>query len=92
MAAVSNAGGSGIQGSCACLPPQTIRDMTAAICALTDRLFGLNLLLFRAPLFSRAHEHGVTVLHMVSTVQEAHRAGEGDPPFVPRFTIDSGAI
>ena len=47
-AAVSNTGGLGIQGGCGGLPPETIADMAAAIRRLTDRPFGLNLLLFRA--------------------------------------------
>ena len=118
VAAVSNAGGLGIQGGCAGLPPQTITDMAAAIRALTDRPFGFNLLLFRAgdaeieavlaarpavmstswarvdqdlaPLFSRAHERGVTVLHMVSTVQEAHRAAEAGADAIVAQGTDGG--
>jgi NAD(P)H-dependent flavin oxidoreductase YrpB (nitropropane dioxygenase family) len=46
VAAVSNAGGLGIQG-CGARSPDDIRDLSAGIRACTDRPFGLNLLLFR---------------------------------------------
>lgn len=45
VAAVSNAGGLGTQG-CAGRPPSVIADLAQAIRGLTDRPFGLNLLLF----------------------------------------------
>jgi NAD(P)H-dependent flavin oxidoreductase YrpB (nitropropane dioxygenase family) len=47
VAAVSNAGGLGIQG-CAGRPPRAITELAAAIRDRTDRPFGLNLLLFMA--------------------------------------------
>jgi NAD(P)H-dependent flavin oxidoreductase YrpB (nitropropane dioxygenase family) len=47
VAAVSNAGGLGIQG-CAGRSPAEIAELAAAIRGLTDRPFGLNLLLFLA--------------------------------------------
>jgi NAD(P)H-dependent flavin oxidoreductase YrpB (nitropropane dioxygenase family) len=47
VAAVSNAGGLGIQG-CGGRPPEEITQLAAAIRDRTDRPFGLNLLLFRA--------------------------------------------
>jgi NAD(P)H-dependent flavin oxidoreductase YrpB (nitropropane dioxygenase family) len=47
VAAVSNAGGLGIQG-CSGRPPQEITELAATIRDRTDRPFGLNLLLFRA--------------------------------------------
>ena len=47
VAAVSNAGGLGILG-CTGDPPEKIAQLAAAIRALTDRPFGLNLLLFQA--------------------------------------------
>ncbi len=47
VAAVSNAGGLGIQG-CGGRPPEEITELAAAIRTRTDRPFGLNLLLFRA--------------------------------------------
>jgi NAD(P)H-dependent flavin oxidoreductase YrpB (nitropropane dioxygenase family) len=47
VAAVSNAGGLGIQG-CAGRPPDDITKLAAAIRERTDRPFGLNLLLFMA--------------------------------------------
>jgi NAD(P)H-dependent flavin oxidoreductase YrpB (nitropropane dioxygenase family) len=47
VAAVSGAGGLGVQG-CAGRTPAEIAGLTAAIRELTDRPFGLNLLLFRA--------------------------------------------
>lgn len=47
VAAVSDAGGLGIQG-CAGRPPAEIAQLAGAIRRLTDRPFGLNLLLFMA--------------------------------------------
>jgi NAD(P)H-dependent flavin oxidoreductase YrpB (nitropropane dioxygenase family) len=47
VAAVSNAGGLGIQG-CGGRRPEEITELAAAIRTRTDRPFGLNLLLFRA--------------------------------------------
>ena len=47
VAAVSNAGGLGIQG-CGGRPPGEITQLAATIRERTDRPFGLNLLLFRA--------------------------------------------
>jgi enoyl-[acyl-carrier protein] reductase II len=47
VAAVSNAGGLGIQG-CARRSPGEVADLAASIRALTDRPFGMNLLLFVA--------------------------------------------
>jgi NAD(P)H-dependent flavin oxidoreductase YrpB (nitropropane dioxygenase family) len=47
VAAVSNAGGLGIQG-CGGRPPEEITELAAAIRSRTERPFGLNLLLFRA--------------------------------------------
>ncbi|MBA2450950.1 MAG: nitronate monooxygenase [Chloroflexi bacterium] len=101
VAAVSNAGGLGIQG-CAGRTPEEIARLAETIRGLTERPFGLNLLLFLADeaavaavltarptvlstawagptydlagLFARAHDAGALVMHMVSTVAEAHRA------------------
>src|SRR5205823_5362343 len=47
VAAVSNAGGLGTQG-CAGRSPRQIAELAAGIRGLTDRPFGLNLLLFLA--------------------------------------------
>jgi NAD(P)H-dependent flavin oxidoreductase YrpB (nitropropane dioxygenase family) len=47
VAAVSNAGGLGVQG-CAGRSPSDIAELAQRIRGLTDRPFGLNLLLFRA--------------------------------------------
>ena len=47
VAAVSNAGGLGVQG-CAGRSPSDITELAQRIRGLTDRPFGLNLLLFMA--------------------------------------------
>lgn len=103
VAGVSNAGGLGILG-CAAMPPHVVARSAEEIRALSDRPFGMNLLLFLADddavsavlaaspsvlstawgfpqsdlkaVFGRAHEAGVKVAHMASTVAEAERAVE----------------
>ncbi|MEP6767297.1 MAG: nitronate monooxygenase [Acidobacteriota bacterium] len=101
VAAVSAAGGLGIMG-CAGRDPAWILEAARGVRAVTDRPFGLNLLLFEVeedafeavlearprvfstgwpwpdqdlrPYFSRAHDAGALVVHMVSSVSEARRA------------------
>jgi NAD(P)H-dependent flavin oxidoreductase YrpB (nitropropane dioxygenase family) len=48
VAAVSNAGALGIQGGCSGLPPADIAQLAERIRELSDRPFGLNMLLFAA--------------------------------------------
>ncbi len=120
VAAVSNAGGLGVQG-CSARQPAEITELAAAIRGLTDRPFGLNLLLFAADesqvaavlaarpavfstawasadqdladLFARAHDAGVMVMHMVSTVPEARRAVEaGADAIVAQGTEGGGHV
>lgn len=119
-AEVSNAGGLGILGASG-TDAVGFRDLVEAVRALTDRPFGLNLLLHfyspdevRAlvdagppvlstawaredqdlrPLFAYAHERGVRVLHMVSTVPEAVRAAEaGADAIVAQGTEGGGHV
>jgi len=120
VAAVSNAGGLGVLG-CALHAPGDIPSVAAAIRDLTQRPFGLNLLLFMADdatveavlaarppvlssawawpeqdlatLFARAHDVGAMVMHMVSTVHEAHRAAEsGADVIVAQGTEGGGHV
>jgi NAD(P)H-dependent flavin oxidoreductase YrpB (nitropropane dioxygenase family) len=118
VAAVSNAGGLGIQGGCAGLQPEAIAEMAAAIRRATDRPFGLNLLLFHTgaaeidavltarpavlssswaradqdltTLFTRSHEAGVPVMHMVATTREAYRAAEAGADIIVAQGTDGG--
>jgi NAD(P)H-dependent flavin oxidoreductase YrpB (nitropropane dioxygenase family) len=120
VAAVSNAGGLGIAG-CSSRGPADIAELAVQIRALTDRPFGLNLLLFAAAedqvaavlaarpavfstawaradqglegIFARAHDAGLTVMHMVSTVPEAQRAAEaGADAIVAQGTEGGGHV
>jgi len=120
VAAVSNAGGLGVQG-CTGRSPGQIAELAEAIRAATDRPFGLNLLLFLADgnlvdavlaarphvfstawawpefdlsaLFTRAHERGARVMHMVSTVHEARRAADaGADVIVAQGTEGGGHV
>ena len=117
VAAVSNAGGLGVLG-CVGRSPHDIASLADSIRRLTDRPFGLNLLLFLAdeasieavlatapsifstawsfphqdlrPLYSRAHEAGTKVMHMVSTVPEAVRAVEAGADLIVAQGTEGG--
>lgn len=120
VAAVSAAGGLGIVG-CAGRDRAWIVEAARAIRALTDRPFGMNLLLFEVadaafeavlearprvfstawpwpdqdlqPLFSRAHDAGAFVVHMVSSVPEARRAAAaGADAIVAQGTEGGGHV
>ncbi len=117
VAAVSNAGGLGVQG-CAVRTADEIAKLADEIRGLTDQPFGLNLLLFRADdaaidsvlaarpavfstawafpeqdlqtVFSRAHEVGAQVMHMVPAVEEAVRAAEAGADLVVAQGTEAG--
>jgi NAD(P)H-dependent flavin oxidoreductase YrpB (nitropropane dioxygenase family) len=120
VAAVSNAGGLGVQG-CVRRSPAEIADLAASIRDLTGMPFGMNLLLFAARddtvdavlsarppvfstawaeadhdldgVFSRAHDAGSVVMHMVSTVAEARRAADaGADVIVAQGTEGGGHV
>ena len=101
VAAVSNAGGPGIQAASGRSPDDVAR-LAASVRSLTEQPFGLNLLLFMSPeesvaavlaqkpgffssawpredqdlksLFTRAHEAGCKVIHMVAALPDAENA------------------
>ena len=117
VAGVSNAGGLGILG-CAAMSPESMARSAAEMRAMSDRPFGMNLLLFMAndeavsgvlaaspdvlstawafpqadlkAIFGRAHEVGIKVCHMASTVPEAQRAVEAGADMVVAQGTEGG--
>lgn len=115
-AAVCNAGGLGVMGV-SDIEPDEVERVATEIRSLTDRPFGLNLLLFGCEdsidavlsaqpailstawpsaeqdlgqIFGRAHEAGVSVMHMVPTLADALRAADAGADVVVAQGTEGG--